>query len=90
MSSPGVAHQWPNDETYLDGIELAVRNEGVLGALLAGAAADELAEQVRAVHTFPDPRGLHDHLCGTADRGRPARLSGGAGDHRRRRGRSAQ
>ncbi len=53
MASPGVAHQWPNDETYLGWIELAVRNEGVVGDLLAGAAADELAEQVRAIHTYP-------------------------------------
>ncbi|WP_460959633.1 hypothetical protein [Parasphingorhabdus pacifica] len=53
MSSPGVAHQWPNDETYLGWIELAVRNEGVLGDLLAGVAADELAQRVRAVHTYP-------------------------------------
>ena len=53
MGSPGVAHQWPNDETYLGWIELAVRNEGVVGDLLAGAAADELAKQVGAVHTYP-------------------------------------
>ena len=53
MASPGVAHQWPNDETYLGWIELAVRNEGVVGDLLAGAAADELAKQVGAVHTYP-------------------------------------
>ncbi|MGP4024020.1 ethyl tert-butyl ether degradation protein EthD [Actinomadura sp. 3N407] len=53
MSSPGVAHQWPNDETYLGWIELAVRNEGVIGDLLSGAGADELAGQVRAVHTYP-------------------------------------
>jgi hypothetical protein len=30
-----------------------VRNEGVVGDLLAGAAADELAKQVGAVHTYP-------------------------------------
>lgn len=53
MSSPGVAHQWPNDETYLGWIELAVRNEGVLGKLLTSSIADELAEQVMAVHTYP-------------------------------------
>lgn len=53
MGSPGVPHQWPNDETYLGWIELAVRNEGVLGDLLTGAAADELAKQVRAIHTYP-------------------------------------
>ncbi|WP_207757672.1 ethyl tert-butyl ether degradation protein EthD [Nonomuraea cypriaca] len=53
MASPGVAHQWPNDETYLGWLELAVRDEGVVGDLLAGAAADELAEQVKAVHTYP-------------------------------------
>ncbi|NKE60770.1 ethyl tert-butyl ether degradation protein EthD [Lentzea sp. PSKA42] len=53
MRSPGVPHQWPNDETYLGWIELAVRTEGVLGDLLAGTAADELAEQVMAVHTYP-------------------------------------
>jgi hypothetical protein len=53
MSSPGVPHRWPNDETYLGWIELAVRNEDVVGALLAGTAADELAEQVRAIHTYP-------------------------------------
>jgi hypothetical protein len=53
MRSPGVAHQWPNDETYLGWIELAVRNEGVVGDLLAGAVADELAKQVGAIHTYP-------------------------------------
>jgi hypothetical protein len=53
MASPGVPHQWPNDETYLGWIELAVRNEGVVGDLLAGTAADELAKQVGAVHTYP-------------------------------------
>jgi hypothetical protein len=53
MRSPGVAHRWPNDETYLGRIELAVRNEGVVGDLLAGTAAGELAEQVGAVHTYP-------------------------------------
>jgi hypothetical protein len=53
MGSPGVAHQWPNDETYLGWIELAVRNEGVVGDLLEGAVADELARKVRAVHTYP-------------------------------------
>lgn len=53
MGSPGVTHQWPNDETYLGWIELAVRSEDVLSDLLAGVAADELAEQVRAVHSYP-------------------------------------
>ncbi|GAA3740090.1 hypothetical protein GCM10022205_27960 [Spinactinospora alkalitolerans] len=53
MSSPGVAHQWPSDETYLGWIELAVRNEGVVGDLLEVTAADELGKQVRAVHTYP-------------------------------------
>lgn len=53
MGSPGVAHQWPNEETYLGWIELAVRNEGVVGDLLADGAADELAKQVVAVHTYP-------------------------------------
>lgn len=53
MGSPGVAYQWPNDETYLGWIELAVRNEGVVGDLLAGAAAGALARQVRVVHTYP-------------------------------------
>jgi hypothetical protein len=53
MGSPGVAHQWPTDETYLGWIELAVRHEDVVGNLLASAAADELAEQVGAVHTYP-------------------------------------
>lgn len=53
MASPGVPHQWPNEETYLGWIELAVRNEGVLGDLLAGAVADELAKHVGAVHTYP-------------------------------------
>jgi hypothetical protein len=53
MASPGVAHRWPSDETYLGWIELAVRSEGVVGDPLAGTAADELANQVRAVHTYP-------------------------------------
>jgi hypothetical protein len=53
MASPGVPHQWPNDETYLGWIELAVRNESVVGELLAGTAADELAKQVGAVHAYP-------------------------------------
>ncbi|WP_378302243.1 ethyl tert-butyl ether degradation protein EthD [Actinomadura sediminis] len=52
MSSPGVPHRWPTDATYLGWIELAVRNEGVVGDLLAGVA-DELAEQVGAVHAYP-------------------------------------
>jgi hypothetical protein len=45
MGSPGVARQWPNDETYLGWIELAVRNESVMSDSLAGAIADELAKQ---------------------------------------------
>lgn len=53
MRSPGVPHQWPNDETYLGWLELAVRDEAVVGELLAGVAADELAEHVAAVHTYP-------------------------------------
>ncbi|GAA4936887.1 hypothetical protein GCM10023224_17290 [Streptomonospora halophila] len=53
MRSPGVAHRWPSDETYLGWIELAVRNENVLGELLAGSGADGLARQIRAVHTYP-------------------------------------
>lgn len=53
MSSPGVPYQWPNDETYLGWIELAVRNEGVLGELLASLATDVLVQQVRALHTYP-------------------------------------
>jgi hypothetical protein len=53
MASPGVAHEWPTDETYLGWIELAVRDEGVVADLLAGAGTDELAAQVRAVHAYP-------------------------------------
>lgn len=53
MSSPGVAHEWPNDETYLGWIELAVRNEGVISDFLEITAADELGKQVRAIHTYP-------------------------------------
>ncbi|MGW0732359.1 hypothetical protein [Streptomyces sp. NPDC002851] len=53
MSLPGVPHQWPTDETYLGWIELAVRNESVVGDLLEGAVADELAHQAGAVHTYP-------------------------------------
>jgi hypothetical protein len=53
MASPGVPHQWPSDETYLGWIELAVRNEGMVGDLLEGVAVDELAEQVGAIHTYP-------------------------------------
>lgn len=53
MSSPDVAHQWPSDETYLGWIELAVRHEAVLAELMAGASADDLAHQVRAMHTYP-------------------------------------
>ncbi|WP_017572087.1 hypothetical protein [Nocardiopsis halotolerans] len=53
MGSPGVERQWPNDETYLGWIELAVRAEGVVGDLLSGVATDELAEQVGAIHTYP-------------------------------------
>ncbi|RWM87439.1 MAG: ethyl tert-butyl ether degradation protein EthD [Mesorhizobium sp.] len=53
MSSPRVPHQWPSKDTYLGWIELAVRNEGVVGELLACLAADELAEQVAAIHAYP-------------------------------------
>lgn len=53
MSSPGVPHRWPTEETYLGWIELAVRHESVLGELLKGAVADEFARHVAAVHTFP-------------------------------------
>lgn len=53
MSSPGVPLEWPNDETYLGWIELAVRHEGVVYDLLANTAADELAEEVKAIHTYP-------------------------------------
>lgn len=53
MASPGVAHQWPDHDTYLGWIELAVRNEAVLGDLLASSGADELAPQIRTVHTYP-------------------------------------
>jgi hypothetical protein len=53
MSSPGVPLQWPNDETYLGWIELAVRNESVAGDLLAGVHAGEFANQVGAVHAYP-------------------------------------
>jgi hypothetical protein len=34
--------RWPNDETYVGWIELAVRNEGVIGDLLAGAAVQTI------------------------------------------------
>jgi len=53
MASPGVAHQWPNDQTYLGWIELTVHTEGVLGELMANTSADELAEQIAAVHAYP-------------------------------------
>jgi hypothetical protein len=53
MSSPGVAHQWPNNQTYLGWIELAVRNERVFGDLLTGPAVDDLAHQVEAIHSYP-------------------------------------
>ncbi|MDP3314891.1 MAG: ethyl tert-butyl ether degradation protein EthD [Devosia sp.] len=53
MATPGVPHQWPSDETYLGWIELAVRHEGVVADLLAGSAADDLAEHVGAIHTYP-------------------------------------
>lgn len=53
MGSPGVAYQWPSEETYLGWMELAVRSEGVVGDLLEGVAADGLAEQVGAVHAYP-------------------------------------
>lgn len=53
MSSPGVPHQWPNDDTYLGWVELAVRNEGVFGDLLDATASEELSQQIRAIHTYP-------------------------------------
>ncbi|MEY8042773.1 ethyl tert-butyl ether degradation protein EthD [Saccharopolyspora cebuensis] len=51
MSSPGVAHRWPGEETYLGWIELAVRDGAVLGDLLAGPA--DFAHHVSALHTYP-------------------------------------
>ncbi|WP_304455424.1 hypothetical protein [Nocardiopsis sp. YSL2] len=48
-----MPHRWPSDETYLGWIELAVRDGEVFGDLLAGAAIDALADQVRAIHTYP-------------------------------------
>jgi hypothetical protein len=62
MSSPEVPHQWPSDDTYLGWIELAVRHEGVVGDLLAGAAADEFAAQVGAVHSYP-VREVYTLIC---------------------------
>jgi hypothetical protein len=53
MSSPGVPHQWPSDETYLGWIELAVRDEGLAGELLEGTASDGFAERIAAIHTYP-------------------------------------
>lgn len=53
MASPGVPYQWPGDETYLGWIELAVRREDVLRDLLDPAFANDIAEQVRAIHTYP-------------------------------------
>lgn len=53
MASPGVPHQWPNDQTYLGWIELAAQSESVVGDLMAGDAAEALAKQVAAVHTYP-------------------------------------
>lgn len=53
MPVPGVPHQWPNSDTYLGWIELAVGEEEVVRELLAGVAARGLAEQVGAVHCYP-------------------------------------
>lgn len=53
MASPGVPHQWPTDATYLGWIELAVRDENVIGDLLMDVTATELAKQVGAIHTYP-------------------------------------
>lgn len=53
MSSPGVPRQWPCKATYLGWIELAVRNEGAVADLLAGAPDDELTAHVSAIHTYP-------------------------------------
>jgi hypothetical protein len=53
MASPGVPHQWPNDDTYLGWIELAVRNEAVVGDLLASTPTDELAEHAARIHAYP-------------------------------------
>lgn len=53
MSSPGVPHHWPSDETYLAWLELAVRDERVLGDLIASSPAKALREQIAAIHTYP-------------------------------------
>ncbi|XRQ11889.1 ethyl tert-butyl ether degradation protein EthD, partial [Actinomadura welshii] len=53
MGSPGVELRWPGDDTYLGWIELAVRDESVVGDLLTGPVARDLADRVRAVHTYP-------------------------------------
>ncbi|WP_207933377.1 ethyl tert-butyl ether degradation protein EthD [Actinomadura sp. GC306] len=48
MSSPGVPLEWPGDETYLGWIELALRDESVVGDLPTGGLTG-----VKAVHTYP-------------------------------------
>lgn len=53
LSTPGVPLQWPTDETYLCWVELAVRNEAVVGDLVECLSVDELAKQVRSIHTYP-------------------------------------
>lgn len=53
MGSPGVPHGRPSDDTYLGWVELTVRDEGVVGDLLAEPSADGLAEHVAAIHAYP-------------------------------------
>jgi hypothetical protein len=53
MASPGVPHLWPDSETYLGWIELAVRDEAIVSELVAGAAACNLAEKITTIHTYP-------------------------------------
>ncbi|MFD0772623.1 ethyl tert-butyl ether degradation protein EthD [Streptomonospora algeriensis] len=53
LTSPGVPHQWPADDTYLGWIELAVRDENLLTSLWASTSADDLARYVSAIHTYP-------------------------------------
>ncbi|RKS08123.1 hypothetical protein DFP74_3816 [Nocardiopsis sp. Huas11] len=62
MASPGVAHPWPGNDTYLGWIELAVRDEGVLRDLVSGPGAAELSEQVAAIHTYP-VREVYTLIC---------------------------
>lgn len=66
MPSPNVPYQWPNDETYLGWIELAVRHEGVLGGLVTDLDTTAIAEQLKAVHTYP----LRE-VCTLISAGRP-------------------